>query len=92
MRLNVDTLLAMMSEYNSSDANQIITRPLIACGLAFRIYYGRIYRRILQSEMISHPTPKTHCRMNEISRKFPEFAIVQRKVWEERVQVTVVQV
>ena len=34
----------------------------------------RIYRRILQSEIISHPTRKTHCRMNEISRKFPEIA------------------
>ena len=31
---------------------------------------NRIFRRILQSEILSHPTRKTHCRMNEISRKF----------------------
>ena len=35
---------------------------------------ARIFRRILQSEILSHPTRKTHCMMNEISRKFPEFA------------------
>jgi len=35
---------------------------------------NRIFRRILQSEILSHPTRKTHCRMNKISRKFPEFS------------------
>ena len=35
---------------------------------------NHIFRRILQSEMLSHPSRKTHCRMNEKSRKFPEFA------------------
>ena len=34
----------------------------------------RIFRRILQSEILLYPTLKTHCRMNEISRKFQEFA------------------
>ena len=32
---------------------------------------NRIFRRILQSEILSHPTRKTHCMMNEISRKIP---------------------
>jgi hypothetical protein len=31
----------------------------------------RIYWIKVRSEILSHPTPKTHCRMNEISRKFP---------------------
>jgi len=35
---------------------------------------NRIFRRILQFEILSHPTRKTHCRMNKKSRKFPEFA------------------
>ena len=39
----------------------------------YKVRFG-FFRRILQSEKLSHPTLKTHCRMNEISRKFPEFA------------------
>jgi len=34
---------------------------------------NQIFRRILQPEILLHPTCKTHRRMNEISRKFPEF-------------------
>ena len=47
---------------NNSNLNQSVTSTV------------RIFRRILQSEILSHPTLKTHCRMNEISRRFLEFA------------------
>jgi len=40
-----------------------------------------------QSEILSHPTCKTHRRMNEISRKFPEFSRSVKKGLGGREQV-----
>jgi len=39
-----------------------------------------------KSEILSHPTCKTRRRMNEISRKFPEFAISVKKGLEDKEQ------
>jgi len=46
---------------------QLLEHTLDLCGTTVRTF-----RRILQSEILSHPTFKTQCRMNEISRKFPK--------------------
>jgi len=37
-----------------------------------------------KNEILSHPTRKTHCKMNEISRKFPEPKNGNCKEYEER--------
>ena len=50
----------------SSRSDVVFLRVFTTQSSTVRIYWIKV-----RSEILSHPTPKTHYRMNEISRKFP---------------------